>query len=281
MTISLFVKSVCVLRVGFLIMLLTFTVPLYAKNETSMDRIKRTKVLRAGVISSAIPYFDKNNITNEWTGFGSDLSRKFAQHLGVEIKFIETTWGNAVMDLQSNKIDIMFGMAETPVRRNMIDFSSPVFQNTYTMLCKKGYPVKDWNEFNSSDVKVSVDLGSSMDNFITPMLPMAKIMRFDNTTKATMALQAGRVDCQVLVILQAQSLLNKYPDIGSIQVPNPILTAPVSIGLQREINPDFKDTINSWIESERSNGHIKNVILKNAKELSAIEPDAFPASVKF
>lgn len=253
----------------------------FAHAETSMERVERTKELRVGVVNGATPYYHKSLVTNEWSGFGPDFAKNLAKDLGAEVKYVETTWGNSVLDLQANKIDVMFGMAPTPARRDMVNFSNPIFQNTYTMVCKNGYPEKTWDQFNSPDAKISVDVGSSMDNFATSMLPKASISRLESTSAATMALQSGRVDCQILVILLAQPLLKKVPTIGTIQVPTPILSAPVTIGMQKESDTAFTAAVNKWVEKEQKSGEIRNVILTNMHKLAGVEPSSFPASVKF
>ena len=85
--------------------------------ETSMQRVERTKTLRVGVISGATPYFHKDLVSQKWQGFGPDFAASLAQKLGTKVELVETTWGNSVMDLQANKIDVMFGMGPTPARR--------------------------------------------------------------------------------------------------------------------------------------------------------------------
>ncbi|WP_207936701.1 transporter substrate-binding domain-containing protein [Pseudomonas sp. 51_B] len=255
--------------------------PAFAETETSLARVERTKTLRVGTVNGAIPYFNKNLVTGEWSGFGPDFAKNLADEMGVKVQYVETTWGNAVLDLQANKIDVMFGMAATPARREMVNFSNPIFQNTYTMVCKKGYPEKTWEQFNAPDAKISVDVGSSMDNFVTSMLPKASISRLESTSAATMALQSGRVDCQVLVVLLAQPLLKKVPDIGTIQVPEPVLAAPVTIGMQKETDTGFTNVVNRWLAKEQKSGDVRQVVLANMQKLAGVAPESFPASVKF
>src|SRR5476649_1763364 len=72
--------------------------------EAAMARIKRTGTLRTGMVAGASPYFAKDIATGQWQGFGADFARDLASALGVKLQYVETTWGNAVLDLQSNKI---------------------------------------------------------------------------------------------------------------------------------------------------------------------------------
>ena len=186
-----------------------------------------------------------------------------------------------MLDLQSNKIDVMFGMAPTPARREVVGFTDTLFDNTYTVVCKKGYPPKTWAQLNAPDVKVAVDIGSSHDQLATRVLPQANVSRLENSGAATMALQSGRADCQILVVLLAQPLLLKRPDVGQMSIPTPVETAPVSIGIRKEADLSFQKAINSWIAEERSKGEVKGVILRNMEKLVGVKPSAFPPEVKF
>ncbi|WP_407315918.1 transporter substrate-binding domain-containing protein [Pseudomonas sp. nanlin1] len=253
----------------------------YAQDESGLARIERTKTLRIGVISGAIPYFSKNLGSGAWSGFGPDFAKSLGDSLGAKVAYVETTWGNAVLDLQSNKIDVMFGMAPTPARRDMLNFSDNLFNNTYTTVCKQGYPYKDWKQLNDPAVRIAVDVGSSHDNFATAKLPQASVSRLENSGAATMALQAGKVDCQILVVLLAQPLLSKRPDIGTLHIPEPVLSAPVSIGMQKEADPGLTNAVNHWIAQEKQSGQIKQVILDNMEKLAGVKADAFPKNVQF
>jgi polar amino acid transport system substrate-binding protein len=128
-------------------------------NESNYQRVERTKALRVGVIAGAIPYFNKNLTTGKWDGFGPDFGESLAKSMGAKAEFVETTWGNAVLDLQSNKIDVMFGLAPSPARREAVNFSDTLFENTYTVVCRKDYPQKTWAQFNSPDSTIALDVG--------------------------------------------------------------------------------------------------------------------------
>ncbi|MDB5817080.1 MAG: extracellular solute-binding protein family 3 [Rhizobacter sp.] len=249
--------------------------------ETSLARVQRTKVLRLGVIASAIPYFNKDLATSKWEGFGPDFGESLAKSMGAKVEYVETTWGNAVLDLQANKIDVMFGMAPTPARMEVVNFSDTLFENTYTAVCKKGVEVKTWDEVNAPTMKVVVDVGSSHDQLATKILPKADVTRLENSGAATMSLQTGRSDCQILVILLAEPLLAKRASIGTMYIPTPVYTAPVSIGLRKDTDPGMQKAVNAWLTETRSKGEVRGVILKNMEKLAGVPASAFPPEVKF
>ena len=249
--------------------------------ESSLARVQRTKVLRVGAVAGAVPYFAKDISSGKWEGFGPDFAESLAQKLGAKVEYVETTWGNAVLDLQSNKIDAMFGMAPTPARKEVVNFSETLFDNTYTVVCKKGIPQKTWEQLNTPETKIVVDVGSSHDQLATRVLPKAEVTRLENSGAATMSLQAGRSDCQILVILLAQPLLAKRGSIGTMHIPQPVYTAPVSIGLRKESDPGMQKAVNAWLSEVRGKGEVRGVILKNMEKLAGVPASAFPPEIKF
>ena len=249
--------------------------------ESSMARIQRTKTIRIGAIAGAIPYFSKDISSGKWEGFGPDFAESLGQKLGAKIEYVETTWGNAVLDIQANKIDLMFGMAPSPARREVVNFSDTLFENTYTTVCKKGFPAKSWAELNAPENRVVVDVGSSHDQLATRVLPKAEVTRLENSGAATLALQSNRADCQILVILLAQPLLAKRASIGTLSIPTPVETAPVSIGMRKEADASLQKAVNGWLAEVRAKGDVRSVILKNMDKLAGVPASAFPAEIKF
>jgi polar amino acid transport system substrate-binding protein len=163
----------------------------------------------------------------------------------------------------------------------VVNFSDTLFDNTYTAVCKKGYPQKTWEQLNTPETKIVVDVGSSHDQLATKILPKAEVTRLENSGAATMSLQAGRSDCQILVILLAQPLLAKRPTIGTMYIPAPVYTAPVSIGLRKETDTGLQKAVNAWLAEERSKGTVRGVILQNMQKLAGVPPEAFPPEIKF
>ena len=160
-------------------------------DQTTWDRINSTKTLRVGAVAGAPPNYQKNLATGEWSGIMVDLAKDLAAKLNVKLVVTETTWGNSVLDLQTNKLDIFFGLNPTPQRREVIDFTVPLYQNAFTLIAKKGFEAKTWDDLNKPEVTIAVDVGSSYDNLVTAMYDKAKILRFEKSNDATMAVQGG------------------------------------------------------------------------------------------
>lgn len=247
-------------------------------NETAFERIRRTKKLRIGAVAGAAPYYMKDVATGKWSGFYIDLSQALAEELEAQIEITETTWGNSVLDLQSNKIDIFFGLNPTPKRALVVDFSVPVFNNAFTMIAKKGLGKKTWDDFNAAGVRIAVDAGSSQDQVATRLCPKAQILRFKTTDEAAAAVMTGRAEAQCIVMMLSLTMLKKNPSLGELVVPTPTFATTSNAGFRRETDKTWRDFVNTWLEFNRGLGLIRSVIIRNMESVGITEAD-MPAGI--
>lgn len=246
--------------------------------ETAFERIRRTKKLRIGAVAGAAPYYNKDINSGQWGGFYIDLSKALAEELEVELEITETTWGNSVLDLQSGKTDIFFGLNPTPKRALVVDFSVPVFNNAFTMIAKKGLGKKTWDEFNNPAMRIAVDAGSSQDQVATRLCPKAQILRFKAVDEAAAAVMTGRADAQCIVLMLSMTMLKKNPGLGELVVPTPVFATTSNAGFRREADKTWRDYVNTWLDFNRGLGLIRQVIVKNMESVGITEAD-MPAGV--
>jgi polar amino acid transport system substrate-binding protein len=249
--------------------------------ESAWTRINRTKVLRMGAVAGASPYYNKDLASGEWQGFMIDFGKSLAASLNVKLEINETTWGNSVLDLQSNKIDVFFGLNPTPARALVVDFSDPLFNNAFVLVARKGFDPKTWDELNKPDVKISVDIGSSHDQVVTKTCPNAQIIRLEKAADATLAVQTGRADAQVLAVVLALTVISKNPTVGHIVLPTPTQATTTNLGFRKESDRRWVEYVNKWIAQTRASGKVKEVVLSNMQTLSGVKPDQVPSTISF
>lgn len=247
-----------------------------ANAASSLERVKSSGVLHIGAIADGAPYYQKSLTGGPWRGFYIDICQKLADDLGVKLSILETTWGNSVLDLQASKIDVFFGLNPTPERQKVIDFSGPVFKNAFTFIAKKSVTAKTWEDFNTADMRIGVDAGSSHDSAVTKLAPNAAVSRLKTASDATAALQSGRVDAQCLVMVLALALRAKNPAIGQLIVPTPLNATTSNAGFRREEDTTWSQFVDGWITEHRENGFIKTAIMRNMELVGVTEKD-FPS----
>jgi polar amino acid transport system substrate-binding protein len=262
----------------------TLSLPSFAagdSTESAWARIHRTKVLRTGAVTGGSPYYNKNLATGEWEGFMIDFAKMLAGNLGVKLELQETTWGNSVLDLQANKIDVFFGLNPTPERALVVDFSDPLFNNAFLLIARKGFEPKTWAEMDKPEVKIAVDVGSSHDQMITKVCPHATILRLPTAAEATLAVQTGRADGQVLASVIALTVVAKNPTVGTVLLPKPTQFTTTTLGFRKETDRTWINYVNKWIADTRAAGKVKEVVLSNLEKLSGIKREQVPSELGF
>src|SRR3984885_11569856 len=127
--------------------------------DNTLDRIRSTKGLRTAVLPGELPYFNKDLPTGTWSGFSIEMANDIAKLLDVKLEFTESTYGNSILDLQANKVDLGFALNPTPQRALVVDFTSLVFPHPFGAMLKKGLEARTWSDINKPDVKISVKAG--------------------------------------------------------------------------------------------------------------------------
>jgi polar amino acid transport system substrate-binding protein len=249
-------------------------------NETSFARIRRTRKLRIAGIVGTEPYYHRDIASGVWTGFSVSMAQDLAKAMEAEVEIAETTWGNSVLDLQSNKIDIMFGLSPTPSRALVVEFTRPILNNTFTIIARPGFTPKTWAELNTPEVRIAVDLGSTHDLFARRVLPRATLIALKTPDEATLAVQSGRADCVIQVIMLSMVTVKKNTRVGTLIVPTPIAQQPTCAGVRIEADQRFRSFVDNWLEYSRSLGAIRSWITENLA-LVGIQPEDVPPLVQF
>ena len=248
--------------------------------ESTFDRVRNTKKLRVAGIVGTEPYYHRDIVTKQWSGFCMSMARDLAQSMGAEIEVSETTWGNAVLDLEAKKIDIMFGLSPTPSRALVIEFTNPIMENTFTIIAKPGFKAETWDQLNKPEIRIAVDIGSTHYLFARHFLPKATLIALATPVDAVMALQSGRADLVIQVAMLSLVTIKKNPSLGKITVPTPLMHQPTCAGVRVEDNQRFRIFVNAWLEYNHSYGMITDWITSSLA-LVGIQRQDIPPDIQF
>ena len=123
-------------------------------NETTFDRIRRTKTLRIAALPGELPYFQKDLTSGEWSGACIDMAKDIAKVFDAQLAYVESTYGNSVLDLQSNKVDLAFALNPTPQRALSIGFTHPMIIHPFGCVARKGLDPNTWDDINKPEIRV-------------------------------------------------------------------------------------------------------------------------------
>jgi polar amino acid transport system substrate-binding protein len=249
--------------------------------ESTFERVTRTKVLRITALPGEAPYYYKDIATGEWSGACVDMAKSIAAVWDAKLEYVESTYGNSVLDLQTNKVDLAFALNPTPARALSIGFTKPVITHPFGCVAKKGFNPTTWADINKPEIRISVDLGSLHEVSARRFAPNAQITAFKTRDDAVLALQSGRVDVDVLAAMLGITAIAKNPGLGTYRIlSNPIVALPSNLGVRREPDTRFREVVDAWIDMNRGTGQIREWMLAGILKGGA-RPEDIPSELSF
>jgi polar amino acid transport system substrate-binding protein len=250
-------------------------------NESTFDRVRRTKTLRIAALPGELPYFQKDITSGEWSGACIDMSKDIAKVFDAQVAYVESTYGNSVLDLQSNKIDLAFALNPTPARALSIGFTHPMIVHPFGCVARKGFDPSTWDDLNKPEIRVVYDIGPLHETAAKRYCPKAQLTGYKTRDDCTLALQSGRADAHILAAILGLSAIGKNPSLGSYHLlNNPLVALPSCLGIQREPDTRFVDVINAWIDFNRGTGQIREWLLDGLAKFG-VTREQVPTTLSF
>ena len=250
-------------------------------NETTFDRVRRTKTLRIAALPGELPYFQKDISSGEWSGACIEMAKDIAKVFDAKLEYVESTYGNSVLDLQSNKVDLAFALNPTPARALSIGFTHPMIIHPFGCVAKKGLEPKTWSDINKPDIKIVYDIGSLHETAAKRYCSKAQLTGFKNRDECLLNLQSGRADVHILAAILGLSEVGKNPNVGAYHLlTEPLVALPSCLGLQREADTRFKEVIDAWLDMARGSGQIREWMLEGLVKAGASR-DQVPSALTF
>ena len=250
-----------------------------ATPDNTLDRIRANKVLRIAVLPGELPYFNKDLATGNWSGFSIEMANDIAKLLDVKLEYTESTYGNSILDLQSNKIDLGFALNPTPQRALVVDFCGTVFHHPFGAMLKKGMEARTWADINKSDVNIAVDVGSANEAVARRFAPNATIKSLKSRDEVMLEMSSGRVDCVVNALVLGLTAIAKNPNLGTYKIlQTPAVAIPSSMAVRREPDKRWRDFLSVWVDYNRGIAQMREWFLKGLL-LSGVKPEDVPVEL--
>ena len=251
-------------------------------NESTFDRVRRTKTLRIAALPGELPYFQKDLASGEWSGACIDMAKDIAKVFDAQLDYVESTYGNSVLDLQSNKVDLAFALNPTPARALSIGFTHPMIVHPFGCVARKGLR----SEHLGRPQQAGRSGSSTTSDRCTRRRRNAIARR--RSSPATRRATSARWRCSPAAPTcissrrsSGLSAIGKNPSLGSYHLlTDPLVALPSCLGIQREPDTRFADVINAWIDFNRGTGQIREWLLDGLAKFG-VTREQVPATLTF
>ena len=218
------------------------------KTESTWEQIKRTGAVRMGVFDFP-PYYLRDKATGQWIGALVEMGKDIAKELDVKFEPVEIGgFGEAVLSLQSNKIDFHPALQATPKRATAIDFAGPIYWIEWVTVNNPKFKGKTWEDYNKPDVKVAVMTGSADETVLSKMAPKATRVQMPEVAQIILAVSSGRADAFTTTVLSSMIAKTKNPGLGDFVNTTPRVALPGYIGVRMEDDTRWQKFLNRWAE---------------------------------
>jgi len=215
--------------------------------EPTFDRIRRSGVLRIAALPGEMPFFRKDLASGEWSGVAIDMAKSIAVPFNATLQYVESTYGNSVLDLQANKVDLAFALNPTPQRALAIGFTHAYYRHPFGYVARRGFTARTWDDLNRPDIRVVSLIGSLSDVLLARYAPKAQVIGAKDGDDAILMMQAGRADCIIYALIQALGVSAKAPMLEQVTLlEGPFVALPSAMGVQTEPDRRWRDYLDSW-----------------------------------
>jgi polar amino acid transport system substrate-binding protein len=228
------------------------------------DKVMKTKVVRAGIMTDSIPGAFYNE-KKEWVGMDVDIAEEIAKRMGAKIERVPVTNKTRIAFVQQGRIDMSIAnMTHKRERDKSIDFSITYFFDGQKILAPKGKYTK-WEDFIGK--KIATMQGTTSEINVKNLLKKlgdpkyeTNVISYQKESECFQALRMGRVagwstDSTILLGYAAQAP-GKFELVGDF-----FSDEPYGIGLPED-DSKWRDLVNFTIQDMWKDGTYKKIYNK-------------------
>jgi polar amino acid transport system substrate-binding protein len=182
--------------------------------ETTLQRIKRTGVIRIGYANEA-PYAYIDPATGKLTGESPEVLRHIVKSMGIKrMEGVLTEFGSLIPGLKAGRFDVIAaGMYITPQRAIEISFSNPTYSIGEGFIVQKGNPLNlhSYEDvLNNPKARLGVVAGAIEQQYAEALkVPSDRLVIFPDAPSAVAGVISGRAEAYGGTSLTVRNLLKK------------------------------------------------------------------------
>ena len=184
-------------------------------NQKDSEYVKEKGKLVVGMTDFAPMDYEEVEGSGDWIGFDADMAKKFAEYLDVDIEFIEITWGNKAVELETKAIDVVWnGMTITDEVKGLMGVSEAYCMNAQVVVMKSDIA----GQYTTADSLKSLTFAVEDESAGAKALDALGITytACNDQAKALMEVASGSVQACVIDLLMAGAMIGEgtsYPTL--------------------------------------------------------------------
>lgn len=190
------------------------------KVETTFDKVLKTNELTI-CYATWPPSVIKDPNTGELSGFLIEAIKMIAADAGLQLEYVESTWGGFSADISTGKCDAgIAGFYPLINRSTAVSFTRPFYYAGNNGVVKAGdNRFSTISDLNRSDVKIAVIQGEFGHVYAQKYLPEAELVVLEQSADNTaplVAVAAGQADAGLSMDDVVDGYVQAHPEVKKI-----------------------------------------------------------------
>lgn len=224
-------------------------------DESAVERIQRTGVLRIGTDATYPPFESVDPATGELSGFDIDLVRTIAEHLRARAEFIVVPFDGIVPGLKSGKYDLIISaMTITTERARQVLFTQPYTVAGQSIVVRSA-ETSIAGPDDLAGKRIGCQLGTTGE-MEARKIPRAQVVSFDAIGAAFRDLENGNLDAAIADTPTARIFIR---DHATLRLAGEPLTREDFGMAVRQQDTDLAQAINQILDALRANGTLQAI----------------------
>jgi len=228
--------------------------------ESRLDTIQKSGALRVCTPGDYKP-FSLARTDTSFEGLDVDIAQAMAKSLGVEAKFVKTSWPK-LMDDFVEKCDLAVGgISVTLERQKRAFFSEPYMVNGKAPItrCENVGKFQTIADIDKPGVTVIENPGGSNERFARANFKQAKIVIFDDNTKIFDEILNRRADVMISESVEAVVQQRAKPGLCAVNPTKPLQYGEMAYLLPRG-DTVLKAWVDQWMHLAKANGEYDRIV---------------------
>jgi cyclohexadienyl dehydratase len=226
------------------------------KAESRLDEVIARGYIRVGTAGDYKPFTYLNPKTGEYEGYDIDAAKQLAEALGVEVRFVKTSWPTLMDDLLADKFDIaMGGISRNYQRQIAAHLSQAYYLDGKTALIneKNKDKFKSLADIDQPGVTIAVNPGGTNEKFVRANIKQAKITVIENNMDIPGLIAEGKYDVMFTDGVEAKYYAKQDKRLYAAFTDHPFTHDDKAYLMQRG-DAIFQNFVNFWVEEMKAKG---------------------------
>jgi len=242
---------------------LTFSLALMALPDSGwagdrLSAIQTRNALRVCIWPNYYSITFRNPRTGALEGIDIDMARAFANDLGVDVVFVDSSFADLVPAMAEDRCDIaMHAVGVRPERAEHMDFSEPTLTSgIYAVTTRNAPAIESWDDIDQPGRIVVVQAGTYMEPEMRGRLKNADLMVVSQFLEREEAVQSGRADVFMTDYPYGRRMVDLTDWGRLIEPPEPVAPTDYAYAVPKG-EPAWLARVNAFVRAIKADGRLR------------------------